>query len=273
MWRRFRPKHKVNLRRQYDTSHIHSISEASREVERLKTGSYSHDSETLHRMLIMQTPRAALAQAEMDKHRYGYKDREQRLFELIDFNDTFVSKVLALPDGQEVGFTHYIYQEMRDFCRRLKTPNFSEQQFEAIVNGLGREIAVYRGARACGFKAEMTSRVDDAFGIDMRLTRPDTNNQLNIDCKAPSAYRHRLEDLVKSGRISEVELIEADKRDHITLLYRRDDQDIPVTLFCVRPETVGEVVDFAFEDLAPLRRQLNEMFNHICMVQGYCWQN
>ncbi len=270
MWRRFRPAYKRPTRQTYDTSKVDSIAEAAREVERLKTTNTTLDAALLQRMVVLQTPRAALAQIEMDKHRRGYKNREQRLYELIDFNDTFVSAVLALPDGQEVGFTHHIYQQMRDFCLRLNTPNFTKEQFTAIVNGLSREIAVYRGAKLCGFEAEMTSRVDDAFGIDMRVFRRGMHQRLNIDCKAPSAFRHRLEDLLKDGRIDDLELIEADKRDYITLLNRRDNEKVAVTLFCVRPETLGEVVDFSFQELEPLRVKLDAMFDAICQTKGYC---
>lgn len=54
--------------------------------------------------LILQAPRAAVAQEQMDKHPHGYRAKQERLFELIDFNDTFVSAVLSMPEEEIATF-------------------------------------------------------------------------------------------------------------------------------------------------------------------------
>lgn len=137
---------------------------------------------------------------------------------------------------------------------------FTDLQFEAIVRGLSREIAVYRGSLHRGFKARMTSRSDDAFGIDMVITQPETGKVLNIDCKTPPAFRHRLEDFLKDGRINEEQLLAADEADFMTTEHRRNDERVEVTMLCIRPEILGEITDFTFDDTQKLEMLLNKVF-------------
>lgn len=219
--------------------------------------------EHLRTMLLAQTPRAVLAQIQMDKHKHGYHNREKRLFELIDFNDMFVNLVLATPHGELKGFAQRLYADMDTFCRRLGTPMFTEEQFDAIVRGLSREIAVYRAARYMGYGASMTSRVEDAFGIDMTITDETTKKTLNIDCKAPPAFRHRLEELVKHGRISEAQLIKADTDQYITTIQHRGEESVPVTLLCVGPDSLGDIHDFTLDHPEKLKTLLGQIFSAI----------
>ena len=148
---------------------------------------------------------------------------------------------------------------MLRFCAQYKLPMFSDEQLEAIIHGLSREIAVYLGAKAEGLEAEMTTRAGDAFGIDMVIRDPATNTHINIDCKTPSAFRHRLGELVREGRITEDELYVADEVDFITVVNRQNDERVPVSIVCIRPEDLGEVVEFKFVDTAPLGKLLRKI--------------
>ena len=70
-------------------------------------------------LLILRAPGAARAQHQMDKHPHGYRNQQARLFELIDFNDAFVSTVLALSDDQRRGFIEAVKREIDAFCERV----------------------------------------------------------------------------------------------------------------------------------------------------------
>ena len=221
----------------------------------------SDEAERLRTQLLAQTPRAVLAQEQMDSHKHGYHNREKRLYELIEFNDTFVSYVLATPHKQLPGLADRLQNDMTAFCAKLETPMFSDEQYDAIVRGLAREIAVYRTAKYHGFGVRMTSRSDDAFGIDMVITQPLTGKQLNIDCKTPPAFRHRMEDLVHHGRITEDDLLRGDRQGYLTVIHRRDDERVPVTLFCILPDTLGAITNFTFDEPEKLKVMLDTMFN------------
>jgi len=214
----------------------------------------------LRTQLLAQTPQAVLAQQQMDSHRHGYHHREKRLYELIDFNDTFVNLVLATRYRDLPGFAERLKKDMTQYCKRLRTPMFSDEQYDAIVRGLGREIAVYRSARFMGFGVQMTNRTDDAFGIDMIITQPETNKRLNIDCKTPAAFRHRLEDLANHGRISDDDIVRADERGFITLDHHRGQETVPVTLLCILPDRLGEISNFTFDEPERLEAMLNSIF-------------
>lgn len=198
----------------------------------------------------------------MDNHPHGYHDREKRLYELIDFNDTFVSAVLAQPPARLTDFNERMKAAMTNFCKAQKTIMFSDEQFDAIVKGLSREIAVYLGAGREGYVVEMTSRTEDAFGIDMIITDPRTRETLNIDCKTPSAFRYRLEELEKEGRITTDQLLRADEDDFITVVNHHAHENVPVTIFCVRQERLGDIVNFRFLDTRPLGETLRSIFVH-----------
>lgn len=249
-WRRFLPRHgsrKMTVPR--------SVEALNEQIEQLKASLPEMDAVSkeaaLQKLLILQTPRAALAQNQMDRHKHGYRNREKRLFELIDFNDTLVSAVLALDHSELTGFTVRIKQRMADFCKQLSTPMFTDEQFEAIVHGLSVEIAVYRAARADGLEAGMTSRTQDAFGIDMVIRDPETKRQINIDCKTPSAFHYRLKDLLRQKHITTDDFVLAEQQDYLTVMYHHEDEPaVPVTIVCIRPERVGDITDFSFADPA-----------------------
>lgn len=270
-WRRFvpharvEPAHTVVSTSGMRLSTVRSLEDANRFIDELKAMGEpltpEQQLEYLRTLLLAQTPRAARAQTQMDRHRHGYHHREKRLFELIDFNDAFVALTLATPTHQLPGLAARLWDEMSHFCRRLKTPMFSRDQYDAIVRGLSREIAVFKAAESEGFKVHMTSRVEDAFGIDMVITDPTTGRELNIDCKTPSAFRYRLEDLIKEGRITEAELLQADQDDFLTVSQRRarDGMTVPVTLLCIRSDTLGEITDFTFDEPAKLTKLLDRV--------------
>jgi hypothetical protein len=269
MWRRFRPKKapKVVLPDGHRLATVFSVEDADEFAGQLKQVQAApgqvHDAELIRNRLLAQTPRAVLAQIQMDGHEHGYHNREKRLYELIDFNDTFVSLVLATPYAQLPGFADRLKRDMTAFCGRLKTPMFSDEQFDAIARGLAREIAVYRAARYLGFDAYMTSRTEDAFGIDLVITHPDTKKVLNVDCKTPPSFRHRMEDLLHHGRISEDQLLQGDQDGFITVMQHRGKESVPVTLVSILPDTLGEIHDFTFDQPRRLGDLLNTIFTTI----------
>lgn len=235
------------------------LGQLSKAIDSLK---HSEPSAALYvALLLLQTPRAAWAQQQMDNHRGGYHNRHERLFELIDYNDCFVNAVLALEHRELASFVEKLRRASHEFCRQVHAANFTDEQYEAIVRGLSREIAVYLTAHQIGYRASMSSRQDDAFGIDMVLEN-EMGVKINIDCKTPSAFRHRLEDLLHEGRIKEHELLEADERDYLIHIHRRDgshSEKIPVVLLCVRPERVGDIVAFELEQPNALKILLEDI--------------
>ncbi len=270
MWRRFIPKRKpgaVVLSDGMRLSTIRSVDDAHTFAEQVKSlgprEQRSDEAERLRTQLLAQTPKAVFAQGQMDTHKHGYHNREKRLYELIDFNDTLVSYVLATRHVELPGLADRMKQDMTDFCRRLNVPMFTDTQYDAIVRGLSREIAVYRTAKYGGFGVHMTNRTEDAFGIDMVITQPDTNKVLNIDCKTPPSFRHRLEDLVHNGRISEDDLIRGDQNGYLTVMQRRGSESVPVTLFCILPDLLGEISNFTFDEPEKLKVVLNTIFASI----------
>lgn len=248
----------------HDERKPRSIAEANALVARIKQQQEPRDSHEklayYRNLLIAQTPQAVVAQWQMDAHKHGYHEREKRLYELIDFNDTFVNLALQTPVHKRPELIESLKSEMDEFCRSLSSPYFSDKQFTAITLGLGREVAVFTAAEQLGYHVRMTSRTQDAFGIDMMIVQPGTNKRLYIDCKTPSAFRHRLEDLVKYGDITEQQLLQADKDDYITIDRRHDNDTVPVTLLCIRSDTVGEVHDFAFDEPRRVQALLEKIF-------------
>ncbi len=248
-------------------SKVRSVDDATQFAEQVRglgPRQERHDeAERLRIQLLAQTPKAVFAQQQMDTHEHGYHNREKRLYELIDFNDTFVSYVLASRHAELPGLADRLKKDMTDFCRRLDSPMFSDAQYDAIVRGLSREIAVYRSAKFMGFDVHMTSRTEDAFGIDLVITQPETGKQLNIDCKTPAAFRHRMEDLVHHGRIQEADLIQADKDGYLTVQQHRGNETVPVTLFCILPDRLGEISDFTFDEPEKLKTALNTIFTSL----------
>lgn len=202
--------------------------------------------------LVAQSPRAALAQVQMDKHPHGYKTRGERLYELIDFNDAFVSTVLALPETELPRFTTELRRLIDWFCKRVGVRSFNDEQFAAIVHGLEREIAVFLGIQAEGLGAQMTNRASDAMGIDMVLTDREAHKTVNIDCKAPSSYRHRIYDLLREGRLKEEEVTAAEMLGFIGELNGHGSQRVKVVLWRIDRDRYGEITNFAFDDTTEL---------------------
>jgi hypothetical protein len=263
-WHHWRPRWRRRKHRQPSAwqpsgvEHLNGSIEHYKELASRATG--SDKAQLLEKLLVLQTPRAALAQAQMDAHPRGYRDREKRLYELIDFNDTFVSAVLAQPKAELPTFVPRMQLAMARFCKSQKAVSFTGEQFEAIVKGLSREIAVFLGAKELGFEVSMTSRTVDAFGIDMIIRHPSTGARLNIDCKTPSAFRHRMEDLLHQGRISENDLLKGDERGFLTVVHHHNKEIIPVTLLCILPDLLGEISNFTFDEPKKLKHLLNTVF-------------
>lgn len=211
------------------------------------------------RALILQAPRAAEAQQQMDRYRHGYRNKEERLYELIDFNDAFVATVLALPDSELDRFAVEAKHLMDWFCKRVGSKNFSEGQYNGIVQGLSREIAIYRGAEAEGFDVHMTERTKDALGIDMVITDPATGKFLNIDCKAPSSFRHRIYKLLHEKRLSEDEVSAAEQLGFIAELNGRGRERAEVIVWRISREEYGEISAFGFPDTKPLGAKIRDI--------------
>ena len=268
-WKHWGKRHRrPNYQTAWQPSGVERLNPKIEELkQRIKIVPDEQKAPLLEKLLVLQAPRAALAQAQMDAHPRGYHNREKRLYELIDFNDAFVDCVLAEPHHARAGFAKRIRQVMARFCQAQDTPMFTDEQFEAIVHGLSREIAVYLGAQSQGLEVAMTSRAEDAFGIDMVVTDPRSRSSINVDIKTPSAFRYRLEELEKEGRITDAQLVEADGADFITVLNHRDRMKVPVTILCVRPERLGDVVDFRFQREAPL----GDLLRAIIAKEGKRW--
>ncbi len=265
-WRRFLPNKQQRLN-EYGDARLHSlrfVAEAARLVDILKQSTPPHGKTALvayyRTLLLAQTPQAVIAQWQMDAHKHGYHDREKRLYELIDFNDSYVALLLNAGHLADQAFIEQLKADMDALCRRLHTPSFSAEQFDAITRGLAREVAVYHAAQQLGFGVHMTSRTEDAFGIDMVITHPETRHELNIDCKTPAAFRRRLEELVRHDHISEADLLQADEDNFITINQHRGSEVVPVNLMCIRPDTVGEIHNFMFDEPHKIEELLNKMF-------------
>lgn len=211
-------------------------------------------------LLILRAPGAARAQQLMDKHPHGYHNKQARLFELIDFNDAFVSTVLVLRNEERHGFIGLAKQEIASFCKEFGSHMFSDDQFEAITRGLSREVAVYLGALDQGFSAVMTSRSQDAMGVDMVITDPESGRSLNIDCKTPSAYHYRIRDLVAQGRLSEQAGEIAEDLGYAHELNGHGTGAVAVTLLRVDPNEVGDIENFRFAEPALLGNRLKALF-------------
>ncbi len=282
MWQRFRPKTRGALadKTVYEPESLyararsvvaealrHAHSDTSRRGQSVKRASHAaqalrerdaHDAVHLLALLILQAPAAALAQREMDAHHGGYRNRQARIYELIDFNDTFVDTVFSLHEHDLAMFPERLQAEIDQFCTRLHTPSFTPEQFEAIVHGLSREIAVYRGAKRAGYLVHMTSRVQDAMGIDMVITDPDTKKSINIDVKTRSAYHFRLIDLERQNRIDANRRLECELAGFCTIRNGKGSQSVDTMLFRVATDDLGPIRNFDFVDIEPLATLIAE---------------
>lgn len=207
-------------------------------------------SEYLLALLILQAPAAARAQRDMDRHRGGYKNRQARLFELIDFNDTFVDTVLTLDSKQLETFTDRFRAEVDTFCQRVGVEPFSDKQFEAIVHGLSREIAVFRGAKELGYHARMTSRVQDSMGVDMIITDPEQKKSLAIDVKTHSSFHFRLLDLQHQSRIDEQRRMQCELAGYCFIRNGSGPRAVDTILLRIATDRLGSIHHYRFVDLA-----------------------
>lgn len=230
----------------------------------------SHEAVYLLAALILQAPNAARAQREMDEHHGGYRNREARLYELIDFNDTFVDTVLSLASDMLPEFNERLRVELNRFCSQLHVAGFSDQQFEAITHGLSREIAVYCAARSVGYIAHMTSRAQDAMGIDMIITDPETKKSINIDVKTHSAFHFRLIELEHQHRMDENKRYHCELAGYCVVQNGHGDQAVETVLVRVATEILGEIRDFNFVDTSPIATLLaSALRDHGRHMRGY----
>lgn len=209
--------------------------------------------------LILQAPRAAIAQEQMDHHPHGYHNREARLYELIDFNDTYVSAVLSLSDSDVSTFADEAKRAMDTFCKQLRVRCLSNEQYEAIVHGLSREIAVFRGAIHEGFDVRMTSRVDDALGIDMVIADKATGRSINVDCKTHSAFYYRLKDLTKENRLTIEQMATAEDKGYAWVVNREGSREVRIALWRIDQQTYGDIKYFSFGSTTALAEKIREM--------------
>jgi hypothetical protein len=211
-------------------------------------------------LLILRSPAATRAQQYMDKHPGNSYGTQNKLYELIDFNDAFVSTVLALRPEQREDFIDIARHEIARFCMQVGARMFSDQQFEAITKGLSREVAVYLGTRTEGFGVVMTPRSQDALGVDMIVTDPLTGKRLNIDVKTSSAFHYRLKDLVREGRLSQEQATHAEEAGYAQAVNGHGGEETLVTLLRVDPNELGDVKSFVFTHPELLGERLRQLF-------------
>ena len=211
----------------------------------------------------MQAPQAAISQEQMDKHPHGYRNKQERLFELIDFNDTYVSAILSMPEEEIATFADEAKKAMDEFCNQLRTRCFSNEQYEAITHGLSREIAVYRGAIREGYAVRMTSRVDDAFGIDMVITDRETGQSINIDVKTHSAFYYRLKDLTREGRLTTEDAARAEDVGYAWIVNGDELRQERIVLFRLDQQTFGNIHHFTLENTTVLGQKLAEIMQTV----------
>lgn len=279
-WKRFRPKLRGRLSDQtvYEPDSVYAEARmiALRAVGATKSGRYKpdtalkrcaravaslknhHPEDTAHLMalLILQTPAAVRAQREMDRHRGGYKNRQARLFELIDFNDTFVDTVLTLEVPELRTFTDRLKSELDYFCQYMNVASLSDKQYEAIAHGLSREIALYIEAKKLGYHARMTSRSQDAMGVDMVITDPTTKRSIGVDVKTHSAYHWRLIDLQRRNRLSEEERLQCELAGFCGVTNGKGERAIDTVLFRIATDRLGPIHHYRFVESEPVAELL-----------------
>lgn len=207
-------------------------------------------------LVVLQTPQAARAQDDMDRHRGGYSNRQARVYELIDFNDTFVDLVLSLPLEEHSAFGDRLWNELTHFCDTYHAMCFEEKQYKAILHGLSREIAVFQGAKAEGLLARMTSRVQDARGIDMVITDPMTHRSIEVDCKTHSSFHFRLLTLERKHRINDEYRMRCELAGFCPVAGGSRSEESHSILLRISTEELGPIQSFAFEDTRLLGERL-----------------
>lgn len=220
-------------------------------------------------LLFAQAPRAVLAQIQMEEHPHGYHDKRARLFELIDFNDTLVATVLTMDNETHRQFAEKAKIACDRVCKRVGAPCYTNEQWNAIIRGLSREVAVYLAAKRSGFDAYMTNRVSDALGIDMQVRDPGSGRYINIDCKSPSSFRHRLEELVRERRLTSRELLIADERHYVVEFNGHGRHKVPIVVLCVLRDAFGPVENFSFIDETAMHDMLNRLIRDHGLSDGH----
>lgn len=218
--------------------------------------------------LLAQVPRAVLAQLQMDKFPNGYRNKQERLYELIDFNDTLVATILAMNDNQKAQFSVRVKQAADRICKRVGAPCFSNEQWTAIIRGLTREVAVYLAAEEHGFRAFMTDRVHDALGVDIQVQDPESGRYVNIDVKTPSSFRRRMEQLLHENRLTERELLIGDRNSFIIEHNGHGIRRVEVVVLCILPDLFGDLADWRFVNPAPMRDKLNQLIREHGLHDG-----
>lgn len=275
-WRRFRPRNVIERASEHTSPLDDPFDEAAAIIDRLLQLNRSIDraidtvehraalsptAPQLIAQLVLMTPRAARAQQKLDAHSAGWYDKKARVMELVDFNDTFVATVLALPESRRHDFVPKIHAMMSDFCQRQRAKMFLDGQFSAIAHGLSREIAVYLAAQDEGFDVFMTSRSDDAFGVDMQIRDRSSGKYVNIDCKTHSSYFFRLRELTRQRRISSKDAVHAQDRGYVRIINRHENDRIPVILLRIDHTILGDIVDFRFTNRFKIVEILDQILN------------
>lgn len=215
--------------------------------------------ESLLAALVLQAPRAVKAQHRMDDHPHGFHDKQARLYELIAFNDTYVSLILALDDSYYTGVNDQLKFMMDRFCKRVKSPCFDNKQWEAITHGLSREIAVFRAIHELGYDVAMTSRQQDAMGVDMVVRNPLNDTPINLDIKTRSSFHFRLKDLASEGRISEAQREAGEHAGFCMVINGQGDEQVHTTLLRIDEDTYGQVQHFKLDRLDALQEKLDQI--------------
>ena len=239
------------------------------DIERLRArhqkSGLSHDGMVA---LLAQVPRTVLAQLQMDQFPHGYRNKQERLYELIDFNDTLVDTILAMPDTLRQQFAERTKQAADRICKRVGAPCFTNEQWAAIVRGLTREVAVYLAAKENGFNAWLTDRAHDALGVDMQVQDPESRRYINVDVKTPSSFRHRMEQLVKERRLTDRELLAGDKDSYIIEHNGHGGHKVEVVVLCILTDLFGDLADWRFVNPEPMRGKLNMLIRDHGLSDG-----
>ena len=221
----------------------------------------STEVEDLVAALVLQAPRAVMAQRRMDDHPHGFHDKQARLYELIAFNDTYVNIILSLEDSFYGSINDQVKFMMDRFCKKVKAPKFSDKQWEAITHGLSREIAVFLAAKELGYGARMTSRQEDAMGVDMVLTDPN-GHRMNLDIKTRSSFHFRLKDLASEGRISEAQREAGEHAGFCMVVNGHGYEEVHTTLLRIDEETYGQVQHFRIDRMDVLKDKLHTVMSY-----------
>ena len=155
--------------------------------------------------------------------------------------------MLALDEADYATFNNEAKRLMDRFCKHVNAPCLTNEQWQAITHGLSREIAVYRDALRLGYQARMTSRREDAMGVDM-VVADDEGRSINLDIKTRSSFHFRLQDLHNEGRVSELEREEAEQFGHITVVNGHGGAAVTTTLLRIDEETYGRTIDLHSND-------------------------